>query len=76
MRETLSFAWQRFSLIQSVNSDAIVRFIATLFYFTVMAPFGIGSTLLIDPLRRKQTKAEWIDREPVSNDLESAKQQG
>lgn len=76
MREILSIAWQRFTINTSIVADGQGRFIATLFYFTVLVPFGFGYTLLSDPLRRKNNQAEWLEREPVPTDLESAKEQG
>lgn len=86
MRDIFDVAWHRFSIISSIISDANARIISVLFYFTILVPFGIGSTLLSDPLRRKVTRAvdgsiqhpglAWIDRDPVPNDLDSARQQG
>jgi len=73
-------------VILSVVSDANARAIATLFYFTLLVPFGVGSALFSDPLRqkvitddngmRRPSGREWAKRDPVANDLDSARQQG
>lgn len=76
MRETLELAWQRFNLNSSIVADGNGRFIATLFYFTILLPFGLLSALFMDPLRVKSTETSWHQREPVPTDIESAKQQG
>lgn len=75
MRTLFETAWQRFNVISSVVGDASAGVISTLFYFTVLVPFGIGSVLFSDPLRRKQDPT-WLEREPVPTDVASAKQQG
>lgn len=83
MRDIFDVAWHRFSIISSIISDANARMISVIFYFTILVPFGIGSSLLSDPLRRKTTSGNmahpglaWVDRDPVPTDLDSAKQQG
>lgn len=86
MREYWTLGWYRFQIIASVVSDANARFVSLLFYFTILVPFGIGSTLLSDPLRRKTTRDAngnahhaglgWVERDPVPNDIDSARQQG
>jgi len=76
MKEVFDVAWHRFTVITSVVADAQSRFISTLFYFTILVPFGIGSILFTDPLRRKAKGPEWLKRDPVPTDLESAKEQG
>ena len=74
----LQIAWERFGVITAINGDIIGRLIATLFYFTILLPFGIISTLFSDPLQRKGAamKPSWGQREPVKNDLEDALRQG
>jgi hypothetical protein len=46
-----------------------------LFYFTILAPFGLISLFFSDPFREK-AKPQWFSREPVPTDLDSAKRQG
>lgn len=76
MKKLLRLAWDRFSLNSSVVSDINGRFIATLFYFTILVPFGLLSTLFMDPLRIKSADSGWHRREPVATDIKSAKEQG
>ena len=86
MREIWDIAWHRFNVILAVVSDANARIIAVLFYFTILIPFGLGSRFTSDPLRQKMVTdnngkqhpvgQEWLDREPVPTDVNSARQQG
>lgn len=76
MKELFDIAWHRLTVIMSVVADAQSRFISTVFYFTILMPFGIGSALFTDPLRRKSNTPQWLQRDPVPTDLESAKEQG
>jgi hypothetical protein len=76
LREIWDVAWARFNLITVIVGEAQGRVITWLFYFTIMAPFGIASRLLSDPLWQRKTAPEWVDRHPVPNDLEAAKRQG
>jgi len=69
-------AWARFGIITSINGDIIGRVIATVFYFTILMPFGIISILFTDPLDRKSTQSRWVDRDPVNNSLDDAMRQG
>ena len=76
MKEIWDIAWKRFNVNTSVVADGNGRFIATLFYFTIMVPFGIISSLAMDPLNIKNGNPQWVQREPVPSDIESAREQG
>lgn len=76
MKEIWDIAWKRFNVNTSVVADGNGRFIAILFYFTIMVPFGIISVLTMDPLRIKNKDSEWLQREPVPTDIKSAREQG
>ena len=76
MREIVKHAWRRFGIITSVIGDFQGRVIATLFYFTVLAPFGLGSRLASDPMKIRSQGSQWLERDEVANDLDSAKRQG
>lgn len=76
MRELIDEAWERFKVIAAIVGDGNARAISILFYFTVLVPFGLISIFFTDPLRIKNNTPQWIDREPVPSDLESAKEQG
>lgn len=68
-------AWHRFGIISSIVSDANARTIALLFYFTILAPFGLISSFFTDPLHHKSS-AGWLKRDALPTDIDSAKQQG
>jgi hypothetical protein len=86
VREIWDIIWHRFNVIMAVVSDANARLIAIFFYFTILVPFGLGSRFMSDPLRQKMVTdnngkqrpvgLEWINREPVPTDVNSARQQG
>jgi hypothetical protein len=86
VREIWDIAWHRFNVILAVVSDTNARIIAVFFYFTILVPFGLGSRFNSDPLRQKTVTdpqgqsrhagQEWIAREPVPTDINSARQQG
>ena len=75
MKEYWKIAWERFSLNSSIVADGNGRFIATLFYFTILVPFGLLSSLFMDPLRIRKNEVAWQSREAVPSDLESAREQ-
>lgn len=79
MKATLRLAWDRFNLVASVIGDVQGRVIAVGFYFTILVPFGLISRFTGDPLRlhlARSSACHWLDREPVPDDLDSARQQG
>ena len=78
MSELLALAWERFKVITSIIGDVQSYLIATLFYFTVVTPFGVGTRLFSDPLRQRvaEGQSRWIDRQTTPSDLDSAKRQG
>lgn len=77
MRALIEIASRRFHTTASVVGDVQARVVTVFFYFTILVPFGLASTLLSDPLRRKKPgQAGWLEREPVPTDINSAKQQG
>lgn len=78
MRDTIQLAWDRFKIITAVIGDVQGRLIATLFYFTILVPFGLASRTFSDPLHIKfaSLTTSWQDRAPISEDLEAAKRQG
>ena len=76
MKKLLKIAWDRFSVNSAIVADLNGRFIATAFYFTIMAPFGLLSSIFMDPLRKRAGAASWTEREPVPSDIASAREQG
>ena len=76
MKSRWQIAWDRFTINSGIVADINGRFIATLFYFTILMPFGLLSAIFMDPLRIKNEDEGWHDREPVPTDIKSAKEQG
>lgn len=78
MRDLVRVAWARLKVILAVVGDAQGRFIAILFYFTILVPFGLISRAFTDPfhLRPHREDSYWLKRDPVPSDLDAAKQQG
>lgn len=76
MKELLNIAWDRFSVNSAIVADLNGRFIATAFYFTIMVPFGLLSSIFMDPLRKRNGAASWTEREPLPTDIASAREQG
>lgn len=68
-------ARERFEVLSQILVDAQAWFLSTLFYFTVMVPFGLGMRLFGDPLAIKG-QTTWIQREPVGSSLDDARRQG
>jgi hypothetical protein len=78
LAEIIHLAWERFKVITAIIGDIQGRFIATLFYFTILLPFGIGSRMFSDPLRQRLAteKTQWLERSPVSEKIDAALKQG
>ena len=57
--------------------DWIGRFILTIFYFTILLPFGVGVRLLSDPLSiRPSHRTEWLARSTTDLTIDDARRQG
>jgi hypothetical protein len=72
----LRLAWSRFQIMAAIFGDLQGRFLLTVLYFTVVAPFGLFA-------RRSDTfrggfrlKREWVAREAVDSGIEAARKQG
>ncbi len=76
MSAIFQLAFDRFKIVAGIVGDAQGRIIATLFYFTILVPFGLIARFLTDPMRLKDTSVQWLEREPVSNEIDAAKLQG
>lgn len=74
----LRLAWDRLLIITAVYGDAQGRLLASLFYFTVLVPFGIGVRMFSDPLQRAEAdkQSHWLERPAVSRNLDDARRQG
>jgi len=72
-----SEGWARWRELSQKAADTMARVLLTVFYFTVMLPFGIVFGLMKDPLRIKQrpTGSYWMERKPTSETLADAQRQ-
>ncbi len=77
MKEIIDLAWDRFKIITSIVGDMQGRVIVTLFYFTILVPFGIGARLFGDSLHIRHDQApHWQERPPVPTEIDEARRQG
>jgi hypothetical protein len=66
--------WKRFA---EAIGNVIGRLFLTIFYFTLLAPFGLGVRLRGDPLAIKaRHDIEWARREVSSPSLDKARRLG
>jgi hypothetical protein len=72
-----SEGWSRWRELSQKSADLMARVLLTVFYFTVMLPFGVVFGLVKDPLRIKEKPAGsyWIERKPTSETLADAQRQ-
>jgi hypothetical protein len=77
IRGRTSHGWSRWRALSQKAADMQARVLLTVFYFTVMVPFGLVFGVLKDPLRIKSrpTGTFWVDRKPSSESLADAKRQ-
>jgi hypothetical protein len=70
-------AWERFKVIARIIGNFQSRVLLTLFYFVILAPFGLGVRLFGDPLGlKRQHRSHWLRRDiPPSAGPDSAKRQ-
>ena len=66
-------AWQSWKRIARKVGNFQARVLLTVFYATLMLPFGIAVRLLLDPLRIKKRPARWLDHPEEARDLQWAK---
>ncbi|MFN8452593.1 MAG: hypothetical protein U0521_29300 [Anaerolineae bacterium] len=77
MNEIVHLAWERFKVIAGIVGDLQGRAIVTLFYYTILIPFGLGARQFSDSLRiRTDNTPRWLDRAPVPTTLDDARRQG
>ena len=64
-------AWKRFGQFMG---DLIGRLVLTVFYFTLLMPFGLGVRFFGDPLAiRPLNRATWLERKTHDLTLEDAR---
>ncbi len=77
MVNMLKKAWESWKAFARKVGDFQTRIVLTLFYFVVVAPFGLALRTFSDPLGMKcQAVASfWVPREPREVNLEEAGRQ-
>jgi ABC-type sulfate transport system permease subunit len=77
MKGRASHGWSRWRALSQKAADTQARILLTVFYFTVMVPFGIVFGIIKDPLniKHKPQGTFWLDRKPASETLADAKRQ-
>lgn len=74
MMRILDQAWKRWKRIGQFLGDQIARVILSIFYFTIVVPFGLGVRLLGNPLGIKAgSQNGWIERSRDDSSIESAR---
>ena len=73
----LQIIWSVWKKFGEVIGDFVARFVLTVFYFTVLVPFGIGVQMFGDPLKLKRTTSDvrWQIRGKVEVSLDSFRRQ-
>jgi hypothetical protein len=69
-----SHGWSRWKALSQKVADVQARVFLTIFYFTLMAPFGFVFGVIKDPLRVKHRPSGtyWLERKPSSEKLADA----
>ncbi len=64
MKSALRWVWRQWLEIGRSIAEFQSRLLLTLFYFTVLAPFGMIARVLVDPLRlrRRPAASAWVAR--------------
>jgi hypothetical protein len=66
--------WEGWKRVGGFIGDFIGRLILTLFYFTLVLPFGLIMRLFGDPLHLKKRKSpSWLRRESEDETLDAAR---
>ncbi len=66
-------AWHLWKRFGQALGDLVARVVLTLFYFSVLAPFGLGVRLRGDPLRIRQAACRWLERKTLDLTLDDAR---
>jgi hypothetical protein len=71
---TLRKVWLTWKRVGQFIGDQIGRVVLTLFYFTLLAPFGLGVRLQGDPLAIKRGRsATWLERTTRDREIADAR---
>ena len=70
-------AWRAWKRVAQFLGDAIARVILTLFYFTIVAPFGLGIRIWGDRLQlKRRARIGWWNRTTSELNLDDARRLG
>jgi len=74
MRHFFSKLWAGWKELAKYFADFQSRWLLTVFYFTIILPFGLLATLFMDGLHTKRVpeNSAWMKREDHSAGIESA----
>jgi hypothetical protein len=77
LKDRASHGWGRWKELSQKAADFQARILLTVFYFTLMVPFGLVFGIVKDPLRikRRPSGTYWLDRKPSSESLADAQRQ-
>lgn len=77
MKASAKRLWRGWKALAEYIGDFQARLLLTVFYFTVLAPFGLALRLLADPLEVRRLPAEsgWTPRQTPDVDVRAARQQ-
>jgi hypothetical protein len=68
--------WHRWKQFGQLIGDFVARLVLTLFYFTVLAPFGLGVRWRSDPLQLRPRTASWRRHKAAKPTMEEGRRLG
>ena len=74
--EILKKIWHQWKKFGQTMGDFIARVALTIFYFTILVPFGLVVHFFMDMLDSKGPTASWIKRTTGDKTLDQARRQG
>ena len=77
MKQTLIVGWRKWKAFSERLGNIQARIMLTVFYFTLVAPFGLWQTRLADRLGLKRPDGQryWCERSTADRTLEDAQRQ-
>jgi len=77
MQQNIKSGWRKWKAISDAATNVLARVLLTVFYFTVMAPFGLWQGVFADRLvlRRPETGSFWVDRSTRDRSLDDGRKQ-
>jgi hypothetical protein len=77
MKARLRHSWEAWQDVARYVGDFQARALLTVFYFTLLAPFGFLVRTFTDPLHRRPgaPHTEWLERRTKDVDMAAARRQ-